>query len=128
VEPHYYEDAGRWDETQAVAARVAALGWRADLVLVRGVARLTLVDRRGAPLEGATAHVSAVHPAHPGRVLEADLAPVAPGVYEAPLDARWPGAWQVHLDLRRGAERLERTLGWVLAVDGAAGRPDQAAR
>ncbi|MCU0625637.1 MAG: FixH family protein [Gemmatimonadaceae bacterium] len=64
AEPDYYRKAVNWDQAQAAATASAALGWTADVDVVRhagaqAVLAVTLRDRAGAPVRDARVTVRA---------------------------------------------------------------------
>lgn len=117
VEPGYERKAAAWDEQARERRRSDALGWTADVQTLAGagrgeaVVRLTLVDRAGAPLEGATVVVETFHNARAAHVLKATLRETdAAGVYEATFAMRRPGLWELRIAATRGEDRFLRTL------------------
>jgi nitrogen fixation protein FixH len=112
VEPDYYRKAVAWDSLRAAEERSAALGWTVDATLGRpdaaGEAALEvrLAARDGAPLEGASVTVAAIHNRIAGRAVRADLAPAAPGVYAARLPLGLRGLWELDVEATRGTERF----------------------
>lgn len=110
VEPHYYEAGLAWDERQAEERRVAALGWQVEVEVARGDVLVRLLDAAGAPLDGATVEVRALHPARPDRPRAGGLPWRAPGLYGAAVAFDRPGDWELQVDVRRAGERTRRTV------------------
>jgi nitrogen fixation protein FixH len=65
-----------------------------------------LVDRSGAPVEGARVAVAVARPAGPGDERHADAVEVGGGRYRAPVAFAAPGFWDVRLDARRGGQAV----------------------
>jgi nitrogen fixation protein FixH len=109
IEQDYYQKAISWDSTLAQADRNTQLGWRLTPELgpigangrVRVSAKLT--DSTGAPISAATVRVSALQVARANQVHEATLAAVGGGEYDAQIDARLPGQWELRFDVRAGS-------------------------
>jgi hypothetical protein len=74
--------------------------------------RLRIVDRAGQPVSGALGLASAYRPDNPA--LDQGLSwrelPGRDGWYELRFARPAPGLWAVTLNLRRGEERLSKTL------------------
>jgi nitrogen fixation protein FixH len=109
IEQDYYQKAIAWDSTLAQARRNATLGWRLTPALgpigTTGGARLSarLTDSTGAPISGASVRVSALQVARANDVHEVTLAAAGAGEYDAQLDARLPGQWELRFDVRSGS-------------------------
>jgi nitrogen fixation protein FixH len=115
VEPDYYRKAVRWDSTMAEDRRSAALGWRAEAGLgavTRAGAPLAvrLTGPDGAPLDGATVGVTAIHNLDARRHVAARLEPLGGGVYRARLPLRRSGLWELRLEAVRGRDLFRVTL------------------
>lgn len=113
VEEDYYPRAVAWDETMAARRRSDALGWSVRWALApqapgAGGTEVTaiLVDRSGAPVEGARVTLETFHNARAATVLRAELRAIGDGRYAAVLPMRRPGLWEMRLDARRGDDRL----------------------
>ncbi|MBN8645143.1 MAG: FixH family protein [Planctomycetes bacterium] len=102
IEPDYYAKALSWDRSRAVLAASDALGWSSEVGAAEGNLRVTLRDRAGVPVVGASveAEVFAWNRSADRRRLTLDE--VSPGVYEAALDAA--GRWAVRLRGEREAD------------------------
>ena len=115
VEPNYYAKALAWDQTMAQQARNDALGWslglRVDPSDARGRMTVTvrLVDRAGAPIEGAQIAVEAFHNARASRILSAALRPDGQE-YAAGMPLDRAGLWEFRLRVTRGPEVFVTTL------------------
>ena len=64
--------------------------------------RIRWTTTNGKPVSGAEVQVAAFHNARAGQVLELQLREVGPGQYQAPLDARRSGAWELRVHAQRG--------------------------
>jgi nitrogen fixation protein FixH len=109
IEQDYYRKAITWDSTLAQARQNEKLGWHLTPALgpigSNGGARLraTLTDSAGVPISGAVVKVSAVRVARANQVHELTLAAAEPGSYDAQLEARWPGQWELRFDVKAGS-------------------------
>ena len=109
IEQDYYQKAIAWDSTLAQAKRNTQLGWRLTPALgpigADGRVRVsaTLTDSSGAPIPAATVRVSALQVSRANQVHEATLAASGAGEYDAEIDARLPGQWELRFDVRAGA-------------------------
>ncbi len=107
VEPDYYRKAVAWDSTAAARQRAVDLGWSLEASIgplaADGQADVVvrLLDRDGAPVEGVTLSLVAIHNAHARHPLTAALPAVAPGRFERRLPVRWAGRWELRLEVRR---------------------------
>ncbi|MCC6317896.1 MAG: FixH family protein [Gemmatimonadaceae bacterium] len=116
VEPDYYRKAVTWDAHMAQARANAALGWSAQARLelaqpgAPGRIAVTLRDRVGSMIAGASVRVEAMHNARASRRLEVALGARAPGEYSAAIDADRPGEWEVRISAEAGAQRFTETL------------------
>jgi nitrogen fixation protein FixH len=116
IEPDYYRKAVAWDSTAAARARGAALGWTLDAAVgpidADGGApvSVTLGDRAGLPLEGATVTMEAIHNAHARHPVRATLAAAGPGRYSARVPLRWAGRWELRLEIARDGVRVPASL------------------
>jgi nitrogen fixation protein FixH len=110
IEPDYYQKAVAFDSTMAVERRSGELRWTAASRMTRRDSGMTLTvvlaDRSGAPVTGAAVSISARFNARANDVLLATLSEAAAGRYEAPLDARHAGQWEVRVNATRGADRF----------------------
>lgn len=112
VEPDYYRKAVHFDDEMALRAESARLGWSVQPELRLGSpsapGTLTVVvrDAAGAPVNGATVELLAMHNARASHQLAATLAFAGDGRYEAPLAAERPGEWELRLTVTRGGERF----------------------
>ena len=90
-----------WDEAQALRRASAALGWqvkiqignRADLTKRRSL-QVSLADRDGRPLEGATINLSAFHCGLAADVQILKLQPAGDGKYFGDIKIGKSGRWQ----------------------------------
>ena len=111
IEPDYYARAVRWDSTMAQERRNHALGWTVTPVLGafdprRGATlRVVVTAPDGARISDATVQVAAFAVARSARRVDVALAP-AGGGYDALVPVTHGGAWELRLDVRRGADRM----------------------
>jgi nitrogen fixation protein FixH len=109
IEQDYYKKAITWDSTLAQSRTNATLGWHLTPTLgpigAEGRARLraTLTDSAGAPISDATVRVSALQVSRANDIQQVTLAAAAGGVYEAQLDARLRGQWELRFDVTAGS-------------------------
>lgn len=114
IEPDYYAQAVRWDSTLAQQARNRALGWSIRPAFVRDSAgglalTATVVDATGREIRDANVRVTAFAVARSSQRVEISLRQ-SPRGYSGILEARViPGRWELHFEVRRGAERLTAT-------------------
>jgi len=103
--PNYYEKAVAWDDLRAMQHESEQLGWTADVRPSALGDRLvvTLTDRDGAAIEGATGELTAYHHAGANAVKTVALVERGDGVYFAAIDVARVGAWQVTLVAQRFA-------------------------
>lgn len=119
VVPDYYEKAIAWDDTMAQERANLALGWSVELagqaeegaggdggVLVT----VTVRDRAGAPVQGATLELEAFHRGRAGAILRARPLEVGGGLYRIRLPIARAGLWQVALTATRGPEVFTATV------------------
>jgi len=113
VEPDYYQKAVHFDSTLELERASAALGWTAVSTMRHDSAETTLTvalsNATGQPVAGATVSVAARFIARANDVLPATLRETAPGRYEARMDVRHAGQWEVRVDAHRGAEHFFAT-------------------
>lgn len=115
VEPDYYRRAVAWDSVMAAERHGAELGWRLEaevgpLTPQGAVLRARLLDRAGAPLEGATVRVKAIHNLDAAHPVAGGLEPGPDGTYAARLPLRHAGLWELRFEVTRGTERFGTTL------------------
>jgi nitrogen fixation protein FixH len=107
VVEHPYERGLAFDEERHARER---LGWRAafDRTDLHPGAPLdfVLLDRSGAPVEGAAIRVALARPAGPGAPVVGEAQPLGGGRYRVPAGVPAPGAWDVRLEAARGADRV----------------------
>jgi hypothetical protein len=125
VLPDYHQQALRWDEVQRERAASDRLGWEVRLGLepqgsreaFSGVlskppgrpismAFVTLLDRAGLPVSGASGTLRYYPHARVKRVDQVDLFEQSPGVYRVPLTMDASGLWQWDLKIQRGDQRF----------------------
>jgi nitrogen fixation protein FixH len=90
------------------------LGWRArfepaDLRPGGSTLGFSLVDKAGAPVEGAAVRVAVTRPAAPGDERQGTAEPLGGGRYRAPVGFAAPGFWDVRLDASRAADQVGLT-------------------
>lgn len=110
VEPDYYQKALAWDGEMAQQERNIALGWSAHAALMLnaggqpGRLELTVADRSGRPLSGATVTALVMHNARASAAQHVALHEDAAGRYSAKLAADRPGVWEIRLSVERNAQ------------------------
>ncbi|MBX9700670.1 MAG: FixH family protein, partial [Acetobacteraceae bacterium] len=95
-------DRGRtYNQVLAEAARQDALGWRTELVVEGGLLRVAVTDREGLPVPGRLDGVLRA----PLEGIELPLQPIAiaPGRWQATLEAPRAGQWEARLTLTGAA-------------------------
>lgn len=116
VEPDYYRKAVAWDSTAAARRRAVDLGWALEATIgpigSDGAADLsvTLRDRAGAAIEGATLAVVAIHNAHARHPLAAAVPAASPGRFESRLPLRWAGRWELRFEITRDGVRVPMSV------------------
>jgi len=112
IEPDYYRRAVQFDSTMASERRNVALHWSATAMMTEGhdgtdrLLTVTLLDRAGQPVRGATVHVGALFNARANDVRSATLVEAAPGRYNGHIAVTYAGQWEVRVDAVRGADRF----------------------
>ncbi len=115
--PDYYEKAVAWDDHQKQLADNAALGWTctiepsvsADMLGQRSV-RISVHDRQGQPVEGATVTLRAFHHARGNEVYEAMFRDAGLGEYTAMVPLRRDGLWTFEVDVVRGNDHFNQSI------------------
>lgn len=111
VSSRAYDDGLAYNQNLAAAQAQAALGWQAQLEAVplqvyRGGLELTLLDGDGVPIDGAVVEAKLERPVE----IEHDFAIAfegrGNGSYAAAFDLARVGVWDVHIVIRRGADRF----------------------
>jgi nitrogen fixation protein FixH len=88
-----YIEGKDYNQTIAMAARQASLGWKAEASLKDNEIIFTLSDRNGAPLNGAIVSVRFRRPAESAHDFTLSLMPRGAGRYAAPLAQPVSGIW-----------------------------------
>lgn len=115
VEPNYDVKAARWNERAAERARMAELGWTADLAVLPPAApgeaarrvMLRVADGAGRPIADGTVSVDAFHHAAAGARQRVALAADGAGGYVGVVRIERGGLWRFSTTVTRGAEALE---------------------
>jgi nitrogen fixation protein FixH len=111
VVPDYYEKAVAWDQTMAQERANLDLGWSVEVTPgTGGELVLTVRDRAGAPVEGATIQIDGFHRANASSIVRALAADRGEGRYVALLPIARAGLWQLELTATRGPAVFTRTL------------------
>jgi len=113
VTPHAYESGLVYDKEIARAHEQQARGWRVDQSLRRLAsgetqARLSVVDKAGAPVAGAAATLTLEAPADLKKDVALTLSETAPGVYEGRASVA-PGLRDVVVSITRDGSELFRS-------------------
>ena len=82
TEPDYYRKAINWDQAAAERDRSATLGWKATIATSLNAVTLTLTDREGAAVEGATVQAEFFAVLDSGSRVTADFRPAVGGTYQ----------------------------------------------
>lgn len=106
VLPDYYQRAAAWDTTMNEAQASVDLGWRAEVAVSGRELTLTVVDRAGSPVDGATVELTAVPRGRVDATVKAAAVAVAPGVYRVALAGSRGGLHDVALQVVRGEDRF----------------------
>jgi len=115
-----YQHGLHYDAERSARAR---LGWQArfERDALRPAAaplRFTLVDKAGAPVDGAAVRVTVRRTAGGGEERRGEARALGAGRYAVELAIPEPGFWDVRLDVRRGADEVG--LVQQVRVEGAA--------
>lgn len=111
VVPDYYEKAVAWDQTMAQERANLALGWSVEVSAGSpGELILTVRDRDGAPVEGASIQIDAFHRAQASATVRARAADSGQGRYVARFPVERGGLWQLELTATRGPAVFTRSL------------------
>jgi nitrogen fixation protein FixH len=121
-----HEHGLRYDRERALAAPLGLRATFAPASLTPGGAALdfTLLDKAGAPVEGAAIRVALQRPAGGGTPRAAEASGQGGGRYRAAVGFDAPGFWDVRLDVARGADRVG--LVQQVRVEAAAAPPPEA--
>jgi nitrogen fixation protein FixH len=106
-----YDHGLAYNQNLEAAAAQAQLGWQTTIEarLVEGFEAaldVVLLDRGGRPLDGAVLIARLGRPAETSSDFELELPPVGPGRYATTFPLPMIGAWDVHLVVIRGGDRL----------------------
>jgi len=106
-----YEHGLRYDHDRAIRSR---LGWQArfepaDLKPGGAALHFALIDKAGAPVEGAEVRVAVTRPAAPGDERQGTATGLGGGRYRAPVGFAAPGFWDVRLDATRAGDAVGLT-------------------
>jgi hypothetical protein len=118
VEPNYYQKAIEWDQTQRRVAASRELGWQVDVRAVRDQVEVSLHDRAGRPLSGASLEIESFHNAR-----SADRrgwqfpATDAFGLTRANVGALRPGLWELRITAQHHGQQYQATLQQDLGLE-----------
>ncbi len=131
----YYEQARRWDATEAVAEASRKLGWSvryefpSDVPHVDGMPRpvdVHVADADGKPVTGLAGRLFAIRSSDTRLNQTADLfaMPRTPGVYRALLRVDAIGRWEMRIDVDQQGTRFVHAARLTVEPDapGVAGR------
>lgn len=111
LETDYYRKAIQWDSTAAQATRNVALGWRLTGSLgPTGRIAVRLVDRDGAPIDGAVVSLEGFAIAHGTGDFRATMTEAADHEYAGAVALAHGGLHEVRFIVTRGGERFTATL------------------
>ena len=114
TEPDYYAKALAYNDTIQLRESSAKLGWKAEPTFRPGADGrsidlvVTLIDRDGNPIEGATVSAIAFASARSGdrQSLSLTHREGAGGLYASPVRITRAGVWRVRLLARRGDDKF----------------------
>lgn len=118
VEPDAYPRAVAWDSTAARRDASDALGWTAVAAIgalegagesARADVQVTIVDRDGRPVDGASVTVEAIHNREIRRP-SAELAARGGGAYAAAMPLPRAGLWELRVQADRGGDHFTTSL------------------
>jgi nitrogen fixation protein FixH len=116
VLPNYYQQAVRWDDTQAELRASERLGWRCAFTpspevdpLGRRPVTLALADAAGQPVAGADIQLSYFHHTRPTDLQKATLRTAADGQATLTLPMTKEGFWQVNVTAAKAGDRFVQT-------------------
>jgi nitrogen fixation protein FixH len=88
VIPDYYAKATHYDDELDRSSRSHALGWRVDVAIAGEVIDVTVVDASGAPIAGASVHITGYQRAHAAETIDIALAATSAGQYRGAMPGR----------------------------------------
>lgn len=105
VLPDYYDRAVAWDATMAEARDSVGLGWSGVTRASGRLVEVSLRDRTGAPLTGATVSLRGFPRGRADAISEITLAAGAPGVYRGELPGVYGGLHDLVIVASKGGQR-----------------------
>ena len=109
----YYRRAVAWDSTAAVRDRAAALGWRAELLVLSGaplrVVELSILDVDGMPVEGLFATLQLSRPQQAASVAVIPFAETE-GIYRLRAPITSSGLWDFVITARKDSIEYVTTI------------------
>jgi nitrogen fixation protein FixH len=100
--PGYGERAVAWDERQQLKAAWSNKNWKIEIMRPNaqhdGI-RLSIRNQQDEPVSGYTGHVSLFHYTRVATQVRGSLHELSPGCYEAEVDVRKPGLWNLEVEL-----------------------------
>lgn len=113
VETDYYKKSSRFDDEQHQRAVSQALGWQLHSEVTvtgkSGQVNVSLRDRDGKPLSGASLTAEAFAVSRGKTPMNLNFEETTPGMYQAPLSSGRPGLWEVRFTAQVGAQRFTVT-------------------
>ncbi len=115
----YYQKAVNWDETAALQAASAALGWQIELTVAATSAdeegrpvEIMLRTRDGQPVDQARGAIRAFRPHRANVVAERTLVAVdgTPGLYRQTLPIQQTGLWDFEITATQDSLRFQTTI------------------
>jgi nitrogen fixation protein FixH len=104
-----FDRSNEYDKVLATAAQEAKLGWSLQTALQGGVAVVTLVDRKGRPVEGARVAAIAQRPVGVEDAVELAFRAEAPGRYAAAQALPQRGQWDLLFTASVGERHFRAT-------------------
>lgn len=128
----YYQQAQRWDATEAVVESSRQLGWTVryelptDVPHFAGMPRpldVRVADRDGKPVAGLSGRLFAIRSSDTRLNQTGDLValPQAPGTYRTLVRIDAPGLWEMRLDVAQQGTRFVHTAELNVAPDAPEG-------
>jgi nitrogen fixation protein FixH len=126
VEPNYYAKGLSFDQQLAQERLLTTLGWQPSVILSGPAGSpphrslgLRLLDKSGAPIEGATvqvvafAHVRAID----RHALTLNSTPASPGLYTVDLPTPQAGLWEFRFTFKQGSQTVTWMTQQVLTAE-----------
>lgn len=111
LERDYYDRAVHWDREQAQAERNRRLDYRISLrTLAAPELEVTLTDRKGEALRGASVRAEAFANARAANITQLAFSEASDGHYRARLDAPRAGLWEFRFRVDAQGQRFTQVV------------------